>query len=220
MGDQAKEMIARIAAMPVHAIGRLVRSSETGEHEVATEIGMLRARRAASCLLEPEPEDEVLVSGPSLECAYIIAVLERRTAAPMNVAFVGETRLSVSRGSLRLRADGTIQVEAGEELALTSENFTLRAREAITLIDRLHAVGKDLTASIGQAKLIGNLLESFVDRIAQFAKSSLRVVEGADQVRAGVADYQAEQLLSLRGRELLATADELVKIDGGQIHLG
>ena len=103
---------------------------------------------------------------------------------------------------------------------MTSEDFTLRAREATTLIDRLHAVGRDVTASIGQVKLVGNLLESFVDRVTQFAKNTLRVVEGADHVRSGVADYQAEQTMSLRGRQLLATAEELVKVDGGQIHLG
>jgi len=220
MGDQANEMIARIASMPVHAIGTLVSSGEAGRYMVETEVVTVRARRAVSCLLEPEPGDEVLVSGPTPECVYVIAVLERRGVAPANIVFVGDTRLAVSGGSLSLKADGAVLVDSGERLALTSNAFTLRARQATMLIDRLNAVGKDLTASIGQVKLIGNLLESFVDRITQFAKNSLRVVEGADHVRSGVADYQAEQTMSLRGRQLLATAEELVKIDGGQIHLG
>jgi len=220
MGDQANDMIARIVSMPVHAIGTLVESSDAGSHRVQTELGTVRARRAASCLLEPEPGDEVLVSGPAPDCLYVIAVLERRTQAPASIVFVGDTRLAVSGGSLSVEADSAVHLEAGERLALTSNAFNLRAKEATTLIDRLNAVGKDLTASIGQVKLIGNLLESFVDRITQFAKGSLRVVEGTDHVRSGVVDYQAEQTVSLRGRQLLATAEELVKVDGGQIHLG
>lgn len=220
MGDQANEMIARIVALPVHALGTLVGPGDAGRHAVETELGTLLARRAASCLLEPQPGDEVLVSGPTPECVYIIAVLERRNAVRTNIAFVGDTRFTVTGGSLSLHADGAVEVDAGERLRLASENFTLRAREATTLIDRLNAVGKDLTASIGQVKLIGNLLESFFDRITQFAKDSLRVVEGADHVRSGVVDYQAGQTMSLRGRQLLATAEELVKVDGGQIHLG
>ena len=88
-------------------------------------------------------------------------------ASPANIAFTGETRLTVSGGNLSLGADGAIQVDAGRRLALTSEDFTLRAREATTLIDRFHAVGRDMTASIGQVKLVGNLLESFVDRVTE-----------------------------------------------------
>ena len=80
MGDQAREMIARIASMPIHAIGTLARSGEAGRYAVETEFGTFSSRRAASCLLEPEPGDEVLVSGPTLESAYIIAVLERPAA--------------------------------------------------------------------------------------------------------------------------------------------
>src|SRR5262245_2982637 len=141
MGDQAKEMIARIVAMPIHAIGTLAHSAETGWYAVETQFGTLRSRRAASCLLEPEPGDEVLVSGPAPESAYIIAVLERRATSPANIAFVGETRVSITGGSLRLEADAAIQVDAGKRLALTSEDFTLHAREATTLIDRLHVIG-------------------------------------------------------------------------------
>ena len=39
MGDQAREMIARIASMPIHAIGTLARSGEAGRYAVETEFG-------------------------------------------------------------------------------------------------------------------------------------------------------------------------------------
>jgi hypothetical protein len=51
-------------------------------------------------------------------------------------------------------------------------------------------------------------------------KRSYRFVEEADQVKAQRIDYAAEKSVCLRGENALVVAEELVKVDGGQIHLG
>jgi hypothetical protein len=211
MEKLSQELAAHFSATPVHAIGELLDADAAQGLVVRTQFGELSARRAASCLLEPRPGDSVLVSGPTLEAAWIIAVLERQSAGPARLSLEGDAELTVT-GNLSLRAEQSLRLEA--------DALTLRAREGTALIDRFHAFGREFTASVGQLKLVGNLLETFVERVTQFAKMSLRTVEGCDQLRSGVVDYQAEQTLNLRGREIVATAEELVKIDGGQIHLG
>ena len=47
-----------------------------------------------------------------------------------------------------------------------------------------------------------------------------RVVEECDYLRSGEVDYRADKNMSLRGDNTMVTAKELVKVDGGQIHLG
>ena len=49
-------------------------------------------------------------------------------------------------------------------------------------------------------------------------KRSYRAVEETDQLRAGQIDYVAKETLSLHGENALLTAEELVKVDGEQIH--
>lgn len=205
------EIAGRIAAAPVNTLGEVTAVDPGGELAIDTEFGGLLARRAASCLLAPAPGDRVLVCGPDAGSAWVIAVLERRADRPARLVLDGDAEMDV-RGSLRLHAD--------QSLELASDTLRLRAREGSALIDRFHCFGRELAAAIGRLRLSGNLLETFVDRITQFARHSLRSVENVDQVRSGVIDYQAEQTLNLRGRQLLATAEELAKIDGGQIHLG
>jgi len=207
-----RELATSIVSIPVQAIGELTGFDTAGSATVRTEFGEFPARKAASCLLEPRSGDRVLVCGPTLESAWIIAVLERREPGPARLAFDGDAELAVTGGSLNLRAERTLGLESG--------TLKLRAREGVALIDRCHWVGRECAALVGRLRLTGNLLETFVDRITQFAKQSLRSVEEMDQVRSGVVDYQAEKTMNLRGRELLATAEELVKVDGGQIHLG
>jgi uncharacterized protein DUF3540 len=205
MGDFSEELSARIAAIPVHAVGEILAPAGGRSYRVNVEGDALDATRAASCLLEPEPGDRVLVAGSTVDGAYIIAVLERRNESPTRIGFQGATQITVSGGGLNVSAD---------------EGLTLHAKHGTAVIDRVSVFGREWVASIGSVKLIGNLLESFVDRLTQFARHSLRVVEGTEQVRGGIMDYRAQQSMSLRGREIVATAEELVKVDGGQIHIG
>jgi Protein of unknown function (DUF3540) len=49
---------------------------------------------------------------------------------------------------------------------------------------------------------------------------SLRTVEAMDQLRAGQIDHVAQGTLNLHGENAVVTAEELVKLDGEQIHVG
>ena len=209
----------RIASAPIHTMGQVVGPATRG-YTVRTDDDLVAARRAASCLLEPEPGDVVLLSGQSVDEAYIIAVLERAGGGPACLTFNGDTVLSVSNGALSLAAEGGMTLSTPGDMTVSSDGLTLRGRQATVLLQRLVAVGQEVSASVGRMKLVGNLLESVVERVRQSARHSLRTVEDLDQVRSGTVDYRADQLMSLRGANVVATARELVKLDGQQIHVG
>lgn len=210
MGEQSKEVLARIVSAPVHLVGNVLVAAG-GRLRVATECGELDTRRAASCLLAPEEGDQVLVSGASVEDAWIIAVLERRAATAARISLDGDLHVHVA-GELSLQAD--------TRLTLRGEEMDLRGARARVVVDSVEAVGNELTASVGKLRLVGNVFETMAERFIGFFKNSVRSVEGTDQVRSGSVDYQAANALSLHGRDVLATAENLVRVDAAQINIG
>lgn len=202
MGKHDVEVMKQMVSMPVNAIGQVTSVTEQGI-DVVLEGAECTVRRAASCLLAPEVGDSVLVCGPNAASLYIIAVLERGSDQALHVCLDGDAMIT-TRG----------------KLSVASDELVVRARHATTLIDKLSSFGRELSVSIACVKLVGNVFESFFDRISSFAGNSVRTVEGADQVRSATIDYRAEQSLSLHGSEVIATAKALVKVDGGQIHIG
>jgi len=199
-------------AHPVHAVGEIAGFHPSGRAIVHTEVDELQARKAASCLLEPVAGDRVLVSGPAPDSVWIIAVLERQGPQPSRLVFDGDVEIQAHKGDLRLKSERSLKLE--------STRLMLRAREGTALIDRFTWFGDKVSAALRRVAATVNLFEIFAERTTLFSKHSLRSIEEVDQVRSGVIDYQSEQTLSLRGREVLATAEELVKVDGGQIHMG
>jgi hypothetical protein len=203
MGERSNALLKQIVEMPVQEVGHVLACGKAGEMQVALPEGDRQARRAASCLLVPGVGDRVLVCGPHADALYVVAVLERASDAPCQY-------------SLGRDAD----ISASGRLTLASDELVVRASRATTLIDQLASFGRELTASIGRAKLVGQVFESLFDRVGQFAGHSTRTVEGVDQVRSGAIDYRAERSVSLQGSEVMATAKTLMKVDGGQIHIG
>lgn len=218
MGEQSKELIARIVAAPVHVVGA-VHGCDGGRYRVETEFGEIDAGRAASCLLQPETGDSVLVSGPRLDAVWIIAVLERHGAGPARLDVEGDATLSVG-GTLRLEAGADLALKAGGRAAVEGDDLELRALRGRAIIDVFEAIGREMSASASRLRMSGGILEVLAERLTAFFGHSVRTVEGVDQARSGVVDYRAEQSMSLRGRDLLATAEELVRVDASQINIG
>jgi uncharacterized protein DUF3540 len=204
VGARPDELIRQIIDMPVNAVGRVTAAGDGHDKVVVTlDSGACTARRAASCLIAPDVGDSVLVCGPGPAHLYVVAVLERAGDGPCQVDLGHDA-----------------QISAVGKLTVSSEELVIRAARATTLVDQLSSFGREITASVRRIRLVGNVLESFFDRIQQFAGHSARVVEGVDQVRSASIDYRAEQSAVLQGSEVIVTAKTLVKVDGGQIHIG
>ena len=175
------------------------------------------ARRATSCLIEPRVGDRVwfvIEAGlPGQQRCFVTAVLEREAAErPAQLSVEGASEVSVQADRLTLRADTRLDLQAGEMHA--------QARLARVVLGECSAVMRTLFTHASKVTLVGKLVETFADKLGSYSKTSLRTVEALDQVQSGTIDYRAKTSAQIHAEHALVTGAELVKVEGGQIHLG
>jgi hypothetical protein len=178
------------------------------------------ARRAVSCLVEPVPGDLVLVAVGEDGRNHVLAVLEREAGAPSRLAMEGNVTVKVTHGRFVVAADEGIDLVTGREVNVAAAGVGITAHHGSVVLDKLAYVGRAVQAEVERLKHVGSVLDSVLDRVSQRVKRSFRTVEELEQVRAEAIDYSAKKNMHLHGHNALVSAEELVKVDGEQIHLG
>ncbi len=192
-----------------------------------TPQGALSCRLAASCLLRPEPGDLALVALPGdlphegKGVAYILAVLEREEAA-------NPARLDLPSGALISAPGGQVQIEAAQgislstpaELSASAGSMSFAAGGVRWLADAFSFVGKSLEF------ITQRFTETTAERDTQAGTwtqrlgDSFRHVEELDETQAGMVRTLAKDTALLHGRVTYVQAEEFVKADGQEVHLG
>jgi Protein of unknown function (DUF3540) len=188
------------AGPPVLAYGTAL---DGGELAVQLDGGPRPARRAKSCLVSVTPGDQVLCS-VSADAVYVLAVLESAGAGPTRVV-----------------AEGSLELQAGGEIAIRGASLRMRARSATVVIEELKVLGRSVEASFAEkATLFAERVESRASRMLQRAKQSFRFVTDLEQARVGNYDLRAENLAAMRGENTIVSARVLAKLDGEQVKIG
>jgi hypothetical protein len=200
-------------------MGTIVRE-EGPVYVVRTGSGDFRARRAVSCLVEPEVDDYVLVSGAPDGRAWVLAVLEREAGAGASITADGDLRIKLPAGRFAVAAQEGVDLLSGKDVNVVSGEVKVTAAEGSVTVGTLAYLGSFVRAEVEKVKLAASTFDSVLERFSQKVRRSYRIVEELDQLRAEQIDHAAKQNMSLRGRNTLVTAEELVKLDGEQIHLG
>jgi hypothetical protein len=199
--------------------GRVVQAG--GALLVQADGRVLHARRAASCLLEPVLGDKVLLLTGSAETAYVLAVLERADdSGKATLGLPGDTEIRTAGGRLRLAARDGISMETASDVALLAAELNVSADKGEVLVNSLSFTGDLLRGCIDRIKLIGRSLDTAVERYFLRAQRSYRHIDETEQLRAANIHQEATQTLSMHAKNTLMTADELVKVDAEQIHMG
>lgn len=180
----------------------------------------LRCRRAASCLLLPAPGDTVMVAGPHDEALYLIAVVAQADSSQATLAVDGDLRLQSRRGGIAIRGAGAIELQSDTAVATRSPQWTLAAERAQCTVSELDYQGAEVRFSVLVSRFVGRACEVVLDRLHLLTRSSFRITEEVEQVRAGQIDMQASRTLRLHAKNTLVTSRELVKVDAEQIHMG
>jgi hypothetical protein len=178
------------------------------------------ARRAVSCLVEPRVDDVVLVALEGRGAAWILAVLEREQGAKTTLSTDGDLELSQRHGRVTIAAQEGIELVAAKDVSLIGQALKVTATEGSLALQKLAFVGGLVRAELGKVNLIAQAFDSVLDRFSQKARNVYRIVQETDQVRAERVDYRASSTMSLHGENAIVTAEQLVKVDGEQIHLG
>ncbi|NHZ82304.1 DUF3540 domain-containing protein [Massilia sp. CCM 8695] len=202
----------------IHAIATVVADLGHGNFLLDLHGGTLTCKRAASCLLHPETGDKVLVSGPSRQQSYLIAVLERDSARTARIGVEGAMAIGYG-GAVQVLSDDAISLESAA-LSLTSGQLGIRAESAVVVAQELSYQGRQWQGALGVLRHTGQALEMLLDKVRQVTRVCYRQVEQTDHLRAGQLDYQARDYLRLHGDHVMVTSDKLLKMDSKQIHLG
>jgi Protein of unknown function (DUF3540) len=213
--------VAPDASSPVHSIGTVRSLLADGQFAIEDEAGGLRTcRRAASCLLKPQLGDTVLVSGPDAYRVFLIAVLEQADAAVSRIEVDGALVLGGNAHPVAIESEGEVRLRSGTRLAMSAEQWSMRAGSADCRTDALRLTAKEVEATTGTAKLFGKVFETVADRIVQMARNTLRIVDEMDQSRVRHLDCKASETVRIHGRHTTVTGQDLVKVDAAQIHMG
>ncbi|MGF6347686.1 DUF3540 domain-containing protein [Variovorax sp. W2I14] len=188
------------------ALGTVIQELAGGGFLVAPQDGSDRwhCPRAASCLLQPSPGDTVLVAGPHRDQLYLIAVVTQADASQSRIVTDGDLTISSRQG----------------RIALDAPTLTLQARKARLDIVEMDYRGAEVRVTTLVARFVGRTLETVLDRLSVLTRSSFRLTEEVEQVRAGQIDMQASETLRLHAKNTLVTSKALVKVDAEQIHMG
>jgi hypothetical protein len=187
---------------------------------VRTEAGELELQRAASCLLQPAAGDLVLIAVTPAGQGFVLAVLERLEGTPSTITLDGNLDIKLPNGRLGFAAQEGVSVASGKDVSVVSGAVQVRAVEGNVALQSFTFLSTLFRAELEKAKVLGASLDTLFERLSQRVKRSYRVVEESDQLRAERIDHVAKGTMSLRGANTLITAEELVKVDGAQIHLG
>ncbi|NDJ56691.1 DUF3540 domain-containing protein [Enterobacteriaceae bacterium 4M9] len=150
----------------------------------------LTVQVAPGCLLLPQPGD--LVSAVLHDDqVFVIAVLQRLDATAPLVLNAGEAALHLVAPSLTLHGTESVEIQ--------TDRLSLLTRTSRWVADTLHQVAQSLFVRASHAQ---------------------RKVEYVDEVEARHISQNAGQSLALNARMGSINASTVLKIDGGQIHMG
>ncbi|WP_437673117.1 DUF3540 domain-containing protein [Sorangium sp. So ce131] len=198
----------------VAALGRSLRvRAGSGEYE---------ARRAVSCLVEPELGDRVLLALHDEGC-HVLAVLEREGregGAPVRLTADGPIEVSAPAGHLTLAAEHGVRIVSPGETAIASGKVRVAATEASLAVGAMTYVGEQLAAQVDRVKTVAREVESVAERLVQRLERAYRFVAESEQVRANYVEVSATTAVSIKAKTTIVSGGELAKIDGGQIHVG
>ena len=154
------------------------------------------ASLATSCLVEPELGDSVVCTTSSSGEVFILSVLKRLNP---------ETPLLIS----------------------TKNPISINAPSLHLIASKIDVVAEEMTSNIGVMRrlithaedIVGSFVASF-DRIFVRANSSIRRVEELDELIAGHVKIDSPALVEISGEVTTISGEELIKMQGQQIHMG
>jgi hypothetical protein len=181
-------------------------------YSLSTEFGTLRGKKAVSCLVRPEPGDQVLLAYDEAGGCRILAVLDRADPEqPTNLAVQGDVRLTAENGRLTLASS--------ERIELASQEFSLHAERGQVTTQELTVTSGVLESRLGTMRTAAKLCEQTFKELRQRLGACMRFVSGHEEVQTGSTRHLVEQTLTVQCKNSIHTAEETVKIDGETIHL-
>jgi hypothetical protein len=170
--------------------------------------GGAMARLAVSCLVQPAPGDLVLLAATE-QGVWVQAVLD--WAEPRALRLSAPAGLDIGASRIGL---------AAEAISLDTQSLTASAEEAHVSIGSLLHIGRQVVSHARRVCLIGQRIETIVAEAVLRARHSLRLLTETEHVQSRDIAHHASGSFSLQAEHAVLAAEQIVKIDADQIHMG
>ncbi len=209
---------ARRAVVAPQQLAGLVCSVDNGHVVVDIDGQQRSARVARSCLIRPEPGDTVLLWCG--EESWVLAILDGPHEGGRRLVCDGDFQIGSATGRLELRGELGVAISSPGSVELESSELKVRSRSASLAAESLEWLAARVEASVLQLSMVGKVFRSVFERVHQTSKVSTREVEQLEDVAVGQLHISASGSVVTKGKNLVSTAADVVKIDGKQIQLG
>ena len=216
----ATQSAAQAPGQVSQRFGRVLREEPAGSLLVQCEGEEVSARRAVGCLVTPRLGDRVLLAAGAEGSAYVLSVLERDGDPAVVISASGDMKLEAAAGRLDVVGAEGVQLVSGETVEVAAKAARVRAIDAEVAAERLTVMGRYLQTSVDRIKTLATSLDAVADRVTQRAKRVYRKVAELEHVQVRQYELKASETMQLHGRNAVVTAQELVKVDAEQIHMG
>ncbi|MFW6105858.1 MAG: DUF3540 domain-containing protein [Desulfovermiculus sp.] len=197
--------------------------AEDGLLMIVSELGTHACKRAASCLLRPQSGDLALAFLPRVksENAYILAVLERADPdASLHIDLGPGARLATESGLLELSSGSDMHLRAENTLEATAQGMTFVSSWVRWLSHTFSLLGQTVEAVCAIWRESSKDRETTAETWTQRLGDCHRHVQDLDETQAGTSRTLARETALVHGRVTYLQAEEFVKADGQEVHLG
>ncbi len=177
------------------------------------------AELAASCLLEPQEHDTVLVACLENGQYMILSVLVQHTCASSGLSLPPNTTISCA-GSLALCTEQDLHLQSGKGVHVSTEEISAQATSAHTHIIHAKSTFNSLQICANTITSLGKKAIHSFKSLTQCLGSSKRMVEGRDETQCKNSSLVAEETASVMAENSIHLAKETARLDAKLIQIG
>jgi hypothetical protein len=189
-------------------------------HDIETSFGTLRARRAASCLLSPEPGDMILASLDMSGAAWILAVLERAGETPSRLSVAGDAVFEAEGGSLTLSSGRDMTLACEGALTSASREISVHAERADAAIGVASLLARAVKTQAKRVRTVARHIETTCRELTERLVRGSRIVQDHHEEQAASKRILVEETLSLHAKNHTILAEEEVVVNAERINMG
>jgi hypothetical protein len=184
------------------------------------DLSVQRVKRAASCVIEPEVGDLVMLcEAPHEHCSFILSVLVKSNSDAGRLCLPGGVTLQTEGKQLTVQADGII-LRGRETIGLSTVHLDVNAAVATTRVGHLQTWAETIETTVDRVTLFAKTFTQKLDRMITRVRESWRKVEGLDETQAARIRVHVEGAHQLNAEHVTVSAEGFVRIDGKTINLG
>ncbi len=193
--------------------GILLKTEEC-RHLIDVDGEPVLAKSSPTCLVDLLPGDTVLAfrSNDNDDVATIISILERRELPRLTITFPDGVDLHVKGKPFHVTTEEGFILDASESV-ITTETLHVSASRTKLLLNALSAIADSID-------FLSNKLEICSKWVRTQAINASREIQSLDHTKSGQTIVETDSLYSVSSATTVISAQDLVKIDSSQIHLG